>query len=539
MTGINLIRPILDACRDHPERMALRIPQMEGQRCAGEQVMTYGDLGVEVGRLQRALQAMGLKQGDRVLILSRVRSEIYTLMIALLGLGMVPVLIDRGMSPDRIRQSIRLSKARAAIGEARILRLWWLFPPLWFIKRLAIDDRLIGVDDLRTWKPDHADPQAVDLDEHAHGLITFTSGSTGQPKGADRTHASLIAQHDAIREHWRDIPDDIDSPCFPVMVLHNLCCGITTVLPRVDLAAPGQVDAAQVLGQIGQDGITRVSGAPAYMRRLVNHAIEQKLELPHVRAVAIGGSTLFADLIEKLPAVFPHADFSLVYGSTEAEPVAVIGLSELRADGDLHPGHLVGLPVPDVQIAVVSPDAMVCDEITVLAARLPFFQVGEILVAGPHVLKGYVDNPEATRENKIPRHDGEVWHRTGDAGFLDERGRLWLVGRMKDVLQLGEVRLWPYPLEKALDALPGVRRSAAILWQKQLLLVIEGDLLPSEDAVRRLLIDHQVTAAQWALIPLMPVDGRHNSKIDRPALRNLLQADRLKPQALTIAANGI
>ena len=59
MTGINLIRPILDACRDHPERMALRIPQMEGQRCAGEQVMTYGDLGVEVGRLQRALQAMG------------------------------------------------------------------------------------------------------------------------------------------------------------------------------------------------------------------------------------------------------------------------------------------------------------------------------------------------------------------------------------------------------------------------------------------------------------------------------------------------
>jgi len=238
MSGINLVQPVFEAWDGHPDKPALKVSRLQGLELKETQSLTYGQLKEETGRYQRALEAMDLKTGDRVLVLSRVRAELYVLMIALLAMGLVPVLIDRGMKAARIRAAIRLSGAKVAIGEADILRFWWLFPPLWRMQRLALDGKVLGVDDFRAWLPNHGVPRCSLLPPDAHGLITYTSGSTGLPKGADRTHRSLIAQHHAIREHWPDQPDDVDCTCFPVLVLHNLSCGISTVLPPIDLAAP-------------------------------------------------------------------------------------------------------------------------------------------------------------------------------------------------------------------------------------------------------------------------------------------------------------
>ncbi len=516
---INVCTRIFAASQLHPERLALSIPQMQGLQYQGEENLSYGELAERCAQMQHGLKKLGLMIGDRVLILARPQVQTYVLMLALLSLGLVPVLIDRGMSRPRILASIRVSRAKIAIGEVAVLRLWWLFPPLWKLPRYALNGHAAGVNDLRPLMSKIADtPECELLDPSAHGLITFTSGSTGNPKGADRTHHSLIEQHLAIRAHWPDQDDDIDSPCFPVLVLHNLCCGISTIMPRVDLAAPAHVNGRQIMSQWRESGITRISAAPAFMSRVCQFALSTKQQFPAIRAIAIGGSTLPYDLVINLDMIFPNAEIMLVYGSTEAEPIAEIFLPELRQYWQHYAGHLVGLPAVGAEVRIVDPDADLDSESDVDIAAVSADNIGEILVAGKHVLHGYVDNPAANKESKIPRARGDVWHRTGDAGFFDPEGRIWLVGRIKDALWIENERVYTFAPEKDCDALAGVVRSALVQYQQQTILVLEATACPEHRQLLAILHKHGIPQASLVLVKKMPVDGRHNSKIDRTAL---------------------
>ncbi|MES2818135.1 MAG: fatty acid CoA ligase family protein [Pseudomonadota bacterium] len=528
MSNGNFCSDIVAVARRHPQRLALRVPRaLDGYRSADH--LSYAELLARAAQLQQGLQQAGLRRGDRVLLIAQPNLDLYAAILALLGLAMVPVLLDRGMSRARLVASIRFSGAQALLGERELIKRWWLLPSLWRLKRLGLDGTCPGVRAL----PCDSQPtaqgfrcEAVAAD--SHGLISFTSGSTGLPKGADRTHASLTAQHLAIREHWPDQDDDIDLPCFPVLVLHNLCCGISTVLPATDLAVPGQVQPTAVLRQIQLEGITRLAGAPAYLQRLVSHAQARGLRYRGVRSVVVGGSTLTEQLLRDCLEVFPNAKALVVYGSTEAEPIAEVEMAELLRDWHRQPGHLVGRPAPMTEVCIVDPQQPLNNEASVRDARLPAGQMGEILVAGPHVLKAYVDNPLATAESKIARGDGLVWHRTGDVGSFDEQGRLWLSGRLKDALAVDGQQHYSFPVEKALDALPGVRRSALISRDDrqpgELVLVIEGQVPTGLGA---LLARFGFAQARVARTECMPVDGRHNSKIDRPALREALRKGRL------------
>jgi acyl-CoA synthetase (AMP-forming)/AMP-acid ligase II len=529
MSLVNICSRIFDHCQQRPNHLALCIPNMQGQKFLGEESISYGDLGQRCALMQTALKKLSLKVGDRVLILARPQVNTYILMLALFGLGVVPILIDRGMSRDRILAAIRASRAKTVIGEQRILRLWWLFQPLWSLKRYAFDGKALGVKDFQKLYPRISpELQCELLPTNAHGLITFTSGSTGTPKGADRTHGSLIEQHLAIRAHGQDTPSDIDSPCFPVVVLHNLCCGISTVLPRVDLAAPAQADGDHVIRHWQKTGVTRISAAPAFMQAICHAAIDNKQILPKVRSVIVGGSTIPYELALQLDSVFPNAEILLAYGSTEAEPIATLGLTELRQDWNTYSGHLVGKPVVEAEVCLVNYKASLDHELDVQQAQVPVEEVGEILVSGHHVLHGYIDNPQANRESKIPRSNGMVWHRTGDAGFFDKQGRLWLVGRIKDALNIDNEAIYTFDAEKELDSLPYVARSALIQYKQQVVLVIESNKPPLPPILLAILSKHNIIQAQLAVIDKMPVDGRHNSKVDRVKLHTLIAKHKLK-----------
>lgn len=528
MDGVNVCSRILEAGQQQPQRLAISVPRM-AEGFARSDRLTYGELLAEAGARQQALRQLGLNTGDRVLLLARPGLGLYVLLVALLASGIVPVLIDRGMSRARMVAALRASGARVAIGERDILRWWWLVPALWRLRRYAIDGRAFGVALLggRAAKSD-APLECVALPPAAHGLITFTSGSTGAPKGADRTHGSLIAQHLAIRAHWQDRDDDIDMPCFPVLVLHNLCCGISTVMPAVDLATPGNPHSGLVLQQLLDSGVTRLSGAPAFVGKLVHYAREKNLVFPHLRSLVVGGATLPPGLAERCLRVFPKAECRIVYGSTEAEPIAEVAMADFIAHGSDGHGHLLGHPVPVTQVCVVDPAVPLDAEADVVRARLDAGASGEILVAGPHVLHGYVDNPAADRDTKIARADGLVWHRTGDVGHFDTEGRLWLEGRLKDAVSVAGTARHTFALEKAIDALPGIERSALLqAVDGQIALVVAGEH-PEPAAVKALLRAQGFASVRLLQAEAMPVDGRHNSKIDRPALRELIRRGRLQ-----------
>ncbi|WP_071872705.1 fatty acid CoA ligase family protein [Atopomonas hussainii] len=522
MSQANFCQAILANATRHPERLALRLTDpVSGQISEA----SYASLLSQAASWQQCLQRRGLVMGDRVLLASKVSIELYALLLALLGLGLVPVLLDRGMSRGRLLAAMRASKAQAVVGEHALIKRWYLLPSLWRMQRLCIDGAGFGLTDLRRdYQPASlAAFRCVALPSaESHGLISFTSGSTGAPKGADRTHHSLIAQHEAIRAHWPDQDSDIDAPCFPVLVLHNLSCGIRTVLPAIDLGAPGKADGAQVLAQFAQAGVTRIAAAPAFMQRLISAAQANGQTLPQVRSLVVGGSTVSRELLEACAAVFPNAHGRVVYGSTEAEPIAEIDMPELLTQWGQHSGYLVGRPVAQAQVVLVKPGSALTCEADVQAAQVTPGVTGEILVAGAHVLKRYVDNPAACAENKIPRADGLVWHRTGDCGFIDEQGQLWLTGRVKDAISTVAGELFTYPLEMQIDALQGVVRSALIQPSQQSPVLVLQGLPHNWAALQHILAQWPLPMLRWCQVESMPVDGRHNSKIDRPALRESL-----------------
>ena len=445
------------------------------------------------------------------------------------------------MGREKIKMALDDSNARAIISMKALLKWFWLISPMWKLDRLAIDGSGLGFKSLSKQlnkvKHEHCARavQVVKRSATDHGLISFTSGSTGRPKGADRTHSSLIQQHLAIRSHWPDKSHDIDCPCFPVMVLHNLSCGMTTVMPKVDLAQPANVDAAQVVAQIEQYQITRISGAPAYIQKLVDYSIVHNKSNASIETLVVGGATVSVELAKDILAAFPNAYARIVYGSTEAEPISSIEIKQYLKSSQTTRGYLVGKPAEQVEILIANVSAQTACEQDLLKHNVARGDVGEILVSGRHVLKQYVDNPSANAENKIRRsqHDKNdhypVWHRTGDTGFLDDTGQLWLTGRVKDSLVLNDSVLQPYPLEQAMDNVTGIVRSALIHVNDALHVFIQNGVASSQTMTAdvRCEIEQILEAAglhhfNINVIEKMTVDGRHNSKIDRVALRNTL-----------------
>lgn len=531
MSNMNFCERILAAAQQHPDRLALRVPDIMAPPGHHEDI-SYGELAVAVAQRQSELARSGLKKSHRVLLFMAPGTPLYVTLIALLAMGMVPVLVERGMPRKTLRATLSACGAQAIIGDIRVIRLWWLFPPLWSMQRFTLSGYFPGVKNLTAIPPASDNhPYCEPMQEDDHGLITYTSGSTGLPKGADRTHGSLIAQHLAIRAHWPDNDDDIDLPAFPVLVLHNLCCGISTILPDTDLAFPGQANADRILQQIEKQHVTRIAGSPAYMARLTSQALGNRRVASHVRSVVIGGSTLTWQLAERCRLVFPHAEIRVVYGSTEAEPISDINIDTLLSDWALHEGHLVGHPADTATVRVVKADIPLENEADVIAASLEAGQEGEILVSGTHVLRRYVDNPESTRESKIARPDGTVWHRTGDTGFFDAKGRLWLTGRLKDRITVNGVRVSTFPLEKRIDAIAGITRSALMEDHQGPVLVLEGSHF-NPDVLAKTLESAPIQGLRIARIPRMPVDSRHNSKIDRPSLRKMLGNGQLRTHGL-------
>jgi acyl-CoA synthetase (AMP-forming)/AMP-acid ligase II len=460
-----------------------------------EHRITYGELEKRVRAIQTGLRREGFRPGDRVVILVPVSFELYALLLALFSLGVVPVSLDSSMGLAKMLQALGLSKARALISVDRLLRYRFLVPRLWGMKLYSLDSDGIWLRPFSKLEASSADEFAVEeRSTEDFALITYTSGSTGRPKGADRCQGILLAQHEISRELWPDAPDEVDMPCFPMVALQNLSCGITTVLPDVDFRALTSLNPAKVVAQLKAHGVTRLSGAPAFLKALTRHIIDSGEPLEWVRGLIAGGAPVPRWLCRDVLRAFPNAEAYVVYGSTEAEPMAFASMREvIDSPGE---GYLVGKPIPQLELRI---------------AR----ETGEISVTGPHVIRRYLDNELANRETKIKDADGRIWHRTGDQGRIDDSGRVWITGRISDQVAVADRRYPNYVLEQRLEEIPGVARAAVLRGPRVFIeRSVEG---PDEDAIRQA-IREDVDGADVEFLDALPVDGRHFWKIDRHRL---------------------
>ncbi|HKE81562.1 MAG TPA: AMP-binding protein [Solirubrobacteraceae bacterium] len=503
----------------HPDRLAIAVTA-PGEALAADRA-TFAEVLERAGRFAGGLRAAGFGRGDRLLLAAPVCVDFYALAFAAAGSRMPLVLVDGTLDRRRLLSALRSARVKGVVGTAAGLRRWWMVPPLHGTRRYAIDGAAFGVravEDLRA-----ADPAALErsrADETA--IVSYTSGSTGRAKGVVRTNRILLGQHRAIDGAIPAAPDDVDMPCFPAIVLHNLCLGVSTVLPPVDLRRPADADPAAVVDVAERMEVTTLSGAPAYMERVVAYLLASGRELPKVRRITVGGAPVSRALCAAVLEAFPDADARVIYGATEAEPIAHVSMAEvLAADGD---GVLVGTPVPQVKVIVADglPERIEgkLDRAQLIQARA---RIGEVVVRGEGVARTYVGDPAANGAHKLMEPSGAVWHRTGDIARRDRDGRLWLLGRRGDAIQWRERTIHPLPLEAALRELPGVRRAGLVMHSR----APQGEVAVVGDEAAVVHVREHLRGAGLGELAVrsvdaIPMDRRHHSKIDRPALAALL-----------------
>lgn len=455
--------------------------------------LTYNRVWNEVESAAACLKSSGIQPGDRVVLLVPMSIDLYIILLAVFHRGATATLVDPSADIQRLL-TLHPPDAFIGIPKAHLLRL----------KVAALRGLKAYFSTGFTLLPHRRFRNTVDQfppieRAEAPALLTFTSGTTDTPKAIARSHAFLIGQHRVLHKHMSFGPGDIDMPTLPVFLLHSLASGATCVLADADLRAVGHVKAEPVLNQIRSVGVSSISGSPAFFKQLATALTSTGTTIETVRHIFTGGARVPGELVDQLTHVFPNAAVDIVYGSTECEPIAVLDAIAHREAlvSSTAQGAMVGQPVEDVSI------------------RLDGEPFGEILVAGPHVNPQYVDNPEADARHKL-HEGGKIWHRTGDVGRLDDQGTLWLVGRVGE--SVGGV--WPLVAEGVAESFAFVERAGLVEIDGQPLLAIElGTIADDWESLLTNAIGVPVTA-----VDRIPVDTRHNAKVDRRALKSILNA---------------
>jgi acyl-CoA synthetase (AMP-forming)/AMP-acid ligase II len=516
---MNIARILQEQCAQRPMQEAIVDPAER---------LTFAELDRAAAGAAADLASAGLRPGDRALVFCPMSGRLYVTLIGMFRLGVTAVFVDPSAGRSHIERCCARVRPSAFVATPRAHALRLVSSA---IRRLPIKLAIAGwVPGTATIAGGAADRGARDRIESCGSsdaaLLTFTSGSTGEPKAAVRTHGFLRAQHQVLADELHLVAGEVDLATLPIFVLANLASGLTSVIPDVDLRRPGAIDAPRLARQIGAEHPTRAAASPALFDRLAAHVRSRGGRLDGMARIYTGGAPVFPNLLRSLSAIAPTAIVSAVYGSTEAEPIAhldhaEIGSRDLAAMSE-GAGLLAGRPVSAIDVRIL-PDRWgtalgpYATDAAFAAESAPPGTPGEIVVTGPHVLPGYLDGA-GDGETKI-RVGDRVWHRTGDAGYFDADRRLWLLGRCSARLNDRRGTLYPFAVEAAASDVAGVHRSAFVMHRDRRTLVLE--LEPGAALVERSTL---VARFEWAhlddivVIDRIPVDKRHNGKVDYPAL---------------------
>jgi acyl-CoA synthetase (AMP-forming)/AMP-acid ligase II len=492
--------------------------------------VTFAELDRNVDGVVATLKQRGLHAGDKVLLAVPISIDTYVVMLALLKAGMVIMHIDPAHGTSKVAQILQAWPPAAIVASKPILMFGLLFPELRRIqKRFVVGGRVRGATLLCNDRPSQVPAPVSARSAADSAILSFTSGSTGEPKALIRTHGFLRKQMEILNRLAKTSADDIDFVAMPMFVLFNLANRVTSVLPACNMKHPGRADPRIVLSQLHTERATRMVASPALLERLADHCLIQKQTIPDLRCISTGGGPVGTTLPQRLRTIAPNAIIKTVYGSTEAEPIASIDAHEVSIVDRLKTregaGLLVGKAVRGCAVRIIqSEPGCALESLTDEAFAnvcVATGAAGEIVVSGEHVISGYADAAR-DRFTKIKVQD-TVWHRTGDAGYFDALGRLWLVGRCAAALSDYRGTVYPFQVEYAVSAVRGVRRAALIQKDADRVLVLEtsgrefrSNCAEAAKCVAQFDIDRIVTVHR------IPVDRRHDAKVDYPALTQLL-----------------
>jgi acyl-coenzyme A synthetase/AMP-(fatty) acid ligase/pimeloyl-ACP methyl ester carboxylesterase len=488
---------------------------------------SFDELHHRIENVAAGLAAIGVAAGDRIALLVPPGADLTAVLYGIWRRGAVAVVVDAGLGLRGIRTALRSAGPKYVVAVPKGLaatRTMGLAAEGIVVGRLSaalrrtltVSFSLAEVEKIGEDSPLPDPPGAADA-----AAIAFTSGATGPAKGVLYLHRQLHAQRESLTRLYGITQDDRLVAAFGPFALFGAALGIPSAVPDMDLTAPRTLSAAALADAVAAVRATLVFASPAALTNVARTraavADARREALKEVRLLLSTGAPVPAGLLRDVLQLLPSADAHAPYGMTEVLPVADISVSQLEAAGTGN-GTCVGTPVPGVTVAISPLDALG----RAVGPRTDAVGVtGEVCVRAPHTKQRY-DRLWVT-ERAASRDPG--WHRTGDVGHFDAAGRLWIEGRLVHVISTAAGPVTPLGLERLAQAVAGVTRAAAVgvgpTGVQQVVVVVEGQgragLAPDwlRDAVRASLTSTGVSVAAVLTVRSLPVDIRHNSKIDR------------------------
>ncbi|OII34172.1 hydrolase [Curtobacterium sp. MMLR14_014] len=513
---------------------------VEMAAAGGPRTITWRLLARRVDEIAAGLDDLGVRSGDRVSLLVTPGADLTAVLYACVRIGAVVVVADAGLGLGGLTRAVRGARpdwiigALPGLGAARALgwpgrRIATVSLPAPARKALRVEHTLVDVARRGARRLAHGTALPTAPSPDAPAAVLFTSGSTGPAKGVVYTHGQLSAVRDALATQY-DVGVGTGLVAgFAPFALLGPALGARSVAPDMDVTAPRTLTAKAVAASVAAADATVVFLSPAALANVVATASEltdaDRQALMGVRLFLSAGAPVSAALLTAATELMPNASAHTPYGMTEGLLMTDVDLDGVRAAGRSDDeGICVGVPAANVRVRIAPLDGS--GRSTGALTDEPEI-TGEIVVAAPHVRDHY---DRLWRTDRVSRLgvDDPRGHRTGDVGHLDTAGRIWVEGRLQHVLVTPDGVVTPVGPEQRIEGVDGVGRAGVAgigpIGTQQVVAVVE-----TVPAVRRPgLASPQLSSAVRAaagvplaavlVVPVLPTDIRHNSKVDRTRL---------------------
>ena len=420
---MNIAQVLERSAHQHPERIALVFKERQ---------WTFGELDQAASRLASGLRALGLKPGSRIGLHLPNSPAFVAAYYAANKIGVIPIALNVTYATDEIAYIVGDGEAAAVVTAESVAAQ--LPPP----------DRMPSVKHvIRDALAVDGDPglRALDQDRHDTCAILYTSATTGRPKGVMLTHENVVSNIEATNRHLRMTPEDRGLCALPLFhcfgqnfIMNALVrCGGTLVLQE-------RFVLEEFLAAVPAHKITLFYAVPTMYILMLASGLQGR-DLSSLRLCFSAAASLPAEAERQWKERTGH-DIHQGYGLTECSPFA-----SYNHDTAFRPGS-IGTPISEVQMKVADPGT---------GKEVPDGELGEILIKGPNVMKGYFRNPGATAE--ALRHG---WLHSGDIGYRDPDGYFFIVDRVKDMINVAGFKVFPREVEEVLFLHPAVKEAAVI-----------------------------------------------------------------------------
>src|ERR1700722_2258950 len=449
MTATPQLANLADMVRDRARaRGNAVVYEFEGRQT------TFAEFDTRTNRVARALIALGVKPGERIAYLGKNSDLYFELLLGAMKANVVMAPVNWRLAGPEVAFIVGDCKAPVLfVGPEFIAQARNIKPQLPDLRHIiTTEGGAAEWPDFTAWRDAQSgDDPRVPISPQDIAIQLYTSGTTGKPKGAMLSHANFLnlvqSGNEAERPDWNKWnEDDVSLVAMPIFHIGGSGSGMLAFYHGARGVIAREFDPTKVLDFFEQSGITKLFMVPAAMQFVVRQPRAREVDFSRLKYMFYGASPIPAALLRECIEVF-GCGFVQMYGMTETTGTIVALPPEDHVEG-LDRMRSAGKAMPGVELAILDADGK----------RLPPGEVGEIATRSGSNMAGYWNLPEATARTL----DGDGWLRTGDAGYMDSDGYLYIHDRIKDMIISGGENIYPAEVESAICDHPDVAEVAVV-----------------------------------------------------------------------------